>query len=96
MSGTFRFTFDADYDQDKSMTKETLPNINYEFPTANSTLDDITTKDIQYHFNAFLRALGYVIDYDDDSNYNINDDVSLDDDWDLTNSDNVLNIGDYE
>lgn len=95
MSGTFRFTFDADYDQDKSMPKETLPNINYEFPTANSTLDDITTKDIQYHFNAFLRALGYVIEYDDDSNYFKND-VVFDDDEYLTDSDNVLNIGDYE
>ena len=95
MSGTFRFTFDADYDQDKSMPKETLPNINYEFPTANSTLDDITTKDIQYHFNAFLRALGYVIEYDDDSNYFKND-VVFDDDGYLTDSDNVLNIGDYE
>ncbi len=95
MSGTFRFTFDADYDQDKSMPKETLPNINYEFPTANSTLDDITTKDIQYHFNAFLRALGYVIEYDDDSNYFKND-VGFDDDEYLIDSDNVLNIGDYE
>lgn len=95
MSGTFRFTFDADYDQDKSVPKETLPNINYEFQTVSSTLDDITTKDIQYHFNAFLRALGYVIDYDD-SNYTINDDINFDDDWDLTDSDNVLNLGDYE
>ena len=95
MSGTFRFSFDADYDQDKTNPQDTLPNISYEFQTANSTLDDVTTKDIQFHFNAFLRSLGYVIDYDDDSNYTINDQLNFDDDDDLVD-DNVLNIGDYE
>jgi hypothetical protein len=93
MSGTFRFSFDADYDQDKTNPQDTLPNISYEFQTANSTLDDVTTKDIQFHFNAFLRSLGYVIDYDDDSNYTINDQLNFDDDL---VDDNVLNIGDYE
>ena len=90
MSGTFRFSFDADYEQDKTNPQDTLPNISYEFQTANSTLDDVTTKDIQFHFNAFLRALGYVIDYDDDSNYTINEQVDFDDGL---VEDNVLNIG---
>ena len=66
MSGTFRFSYDADYNQNKSVVKETLPSINYDFQIEEGTgFDDVTISDIQFHFNSFLRGLGYVIDVDD-------------------------------
>ncbi len=67
MSGTFRFSYDADYNQNKSVVKETLPSINYDFQTEEgSGLDDVLVGDIQFHFNSFLRGLGYVIEVEDD------------------------------
>ena len=44
MSGTFRFTFDADYDQDKSMTKERWFWQNDDKLTGKEDLDTIISK----------------------------------------------------
>lgn len=63
--GTFKFSFDPDYDQDVSNPPVTLPNAHYEFSIDTSNGMEITSTEILYHFSHFLRSLGYVIDHDD-------------------------------
>jgi len=62
--GTFTFNFTPPYDQelDKENARYTLATSEYRFEVDLSDgVMDTTTKEIQYHFNAFLRSLGYIV-----------------------------------
>lgn len=65
--GTFTFNFAPPYDQelDKDNARFTLATSDYRFEVDLSDgVMDTTTYEIQFHFNAFLRSLGYVVDND--------------------------------
>jgi len=64
MKGTFTFNFRPDYEQDVTKSRDVVPTSDYAFDIDMSEGMQITTHDIQFHFNAFLRSLGYVVDYD--------------------------------
>ena len=49
----------VDYDVD---VVDRMANVNYEFEVPEH---DVTVEDIQYHFNQWLTALGYVIEQKD-------------------------------
>ena len=51
-----------DYMDTQQQMIDRMANVNYEFevPELGVSIDDI-----QYHFNQWLRSIGYVIDYDD-------------------------------
>jgi len=65
MAGTFNFSFNPDYDQNKDTVEDVLPSSNYSFEIDHADGLQITTQEIQFHFNAFLRSLGYVIDHEE-------------------------------
>lgn len=65
MAGTFNFSFNPDYDQNKDTVEDVLPSSNYSFEIDHEDGLQITTQEIQFHFNAFLRSLGYVIDHEE-------------------------------
>jgi len=69
--GTFTFNFAPPYDQelDKDNARYIIPTAEYRFDVDLSEGMQITTKEIQYHFNAFLRSLGYVVGNDNDGDW---------------------------
>ena len=70
--GTFTFSFAPPYDQelDKENARYTLATSDYRFDVDLSDgVMDTTTKESQFHFNAFLRSLGYVVGNTNDGDW---------------------------
>ena len=61
---TIEFRYSPDYNNDNYDTEviDRMANVNYEFEVPEL---GVSTDDIQYHFNQWLRSIGYVIDYGD-------------------------------
>ena len=64
--GTITFNIRPDYDQDVSNPKHVIPQTEYSFDFDQSEGLTLTTDEIQYHFNAWLRSIGYVIEQEDE------------------------------
>ena len=67
--GTFTFNCRPDYDQDVSDARNIIPASEYSFDFDHSEGLQITTKELQFHFNAFLRSLGYVVGNTNDGDW---------------------------
>lgn len=67
--GTITFNCRPDYDQDVTDVRATIPSSEYSFEFDHSEGMQITTREIQFHFNAFLRSLGYVIGNDNNGDW---------------------------
>ena len=93
LKGEMIFSVRPDYNQNVNDSRRVVPDVEYKFGFDQDSGMQLSVEEIHFHFNKFLRSLGYVIDYDDDSNYTVNDQLNFDDDL---VDDNVLNIGDYE
>lgn len=65
LKGTIKFSIYPDYDQDRSDVKLVVPTSEYEFGFDHTEGLQLTTDEIQYHFNSWLRSIGYAISYDD-------------------------------
>lgn len=65
LKGTIRFVFEPDYNQENVNPKDVLPSSDYSFTFDHTDGMMITTDEIQYHFNAWLRSIGYAVTYDD-------------------------------
>ena len=61
---TIEFRYSPDYNNDNYDTDvvDRMANVGYEFEVP---AHGVSVDDIQYHFNQWLRSLGYVIDYED-------------------------------
>ena len=61
---TIEFRYSPDYNNDNYDTEvvDRMATVNYEFEVQEH---GVSTDDIQYHFNQWLRSIGYVIDYGD-------------------------------
>ena len=61
---TIEFRYSPDYNNDNYDTEvvDRMATVNYEFEVPEY---GVSTDDIQYHFNQWLRSIGYVIDYGD-------------------------------
>lgn len=67
--GTITFNCRPDYDQDATDVIGVVPTSEYSFDFDHTEGMQITTKEIQFHFNAFLRSLGYVVGNDNDGDW---------------------------
>lgn len=65
LKGTITFSIRPDYDQDVTTSTHVVPSSEYSFEFDQTEGLTLSTVDIQYHFNAWLRSIGYVIDHDD-------------------------------
>lgn len=65
LKGTITFSIRPDYDQDVTNPGYVVPQTEYSFEFDHTEGLTITTNEIQLHFNAWLRSLGYVIEHDD-------------------------------
>ena len=61
---TIEFRYSPDYNNDNYDVDvvDRMANVNYEFEVPEH---DVTGEDIQYHFNQWLTALGYVVEQKD-------------------------------
>jgi len=61
---TIEFRYSPDYNNDNydAEVVDRMPTVNYEFEVPEY---GVSTDDIQFHFNQWLRSIGYVIEYDD-------------------------------
>ena len=62
---TIEFRYSPDYNNDNYDVDvvDRMANVNYEFEVPEH---DVTVEDIQYHFNQWLRSLGYIIAYEEE------------------------------
>jgi len=65
LKGTITFSIRPDYDQDVTTSTHVVPSSEYSFEFDQTEGLTLSTVDIQYHFNAWLRSIGYVIDHED-------------------------------
>ena len=65
LKGTITFNIRPDYDQDVSNPKYVVPQAEYSFDFDHTEGLILTTDEIQHHFNAWLRSIGYVIEHED-------------------------------
>jgi len=61
---TIKFDYTPNYDNnnDDVDVHSILPSVSYEVEIPEF---GVTISDMQYHFNAYLRSIGYVIDFED-------------------------------
>jgi len=66
LKGTIRFVLEPDYNQEESNPKDVVPSSDYSFHFDHTEGMQITVDEIQFHFNAWLRSIGYVVGYEDE------------------------------
>ena len=69
LKGTIRFVLEPDYNQEESNPKNVIPNSDYSFTFDHTEGMQITVDEIRYHFDAWLRSLGYVVGYKNDGEW---------------------------
>ena len=69
IKGTMTISCRPDYDQEMSDVRGIIPTSEYSFDFDHSEGMQITVREIQFHFNAFLRSLGYVIGNDNNGEW---------------------------
>ena len=69
LKGTIRFVLEPDYNQEESDPKNTIPSSDYSFTFDHSEGMQITVDEIQYHFNSWLRSLGYIVGNKNDGDW---------------------------
>jgi uncharacterized membrane protein len=69
LKGTMRFVLEPDYNQENVNPKDIIPTSEYSFTFDHTEGMQITVNEIQYHFNAWLRSLGYVVGNNNDGDW---------------------------
>jgi uncharacterized membrane protein len=69
LKGTMRFILEPDYNQENVNPKDIIPTSEYSFTFDHTEGMQITVNEIQYHFNAWLRSLGYVVGNNNDGDW---------------------------
>jgi len=65
LKGEMIFSLRPDYNQDVSDSRHVIPDTEYKFSFNQDQGLQLSVEEIQFHFNKFLRSLGYVIDLSD-------------------------------
>jgi len=82
LKGEMIFQIRPDYNQGVNDVRRVVPDIEYKFSFNQEDGLELSTDEIHFHFNKFLRSLGYQIDNSTFENFEDedNDDLELDDD----------------
>ena len=63
--GTITFNIRPDYDQDVTNSNFVIPQVEYSFDFDHTEGMQLSTDEIQFHFDSWLRSIGYVIEHKD-------------------------------
>ena len=80
LKGEMIFSVRPDYNQNVDDSRRVVPDVEYKFSFNQDGGMDLSTEEIQFHFNKFLRSLGYQIDMSDFEKFEDEDRIDLDDD----------------
>lgn len=61
LKGTITFSINPDYNQEVSDTRYVIPQIDYKFDFDQKNGLDLSLEEIEFHYNKWLRSLGYDI-----------------------------------
>ena len=62
LKGEMIFQVRPDYNQNVNDSRRVVPDVEYKFSFNQDGGMELSTEEIQFHFNKFLRSLGYQID----------------------------------
>ena len=80
LKGEMIFQIRPDYNQNVNDARRVVPDIEYKFSFNQDNGMELSTDEIHFHFNKFLRSLGYQIDVSDFENFEDEEKIDLDDD----------------
>ena len=81
LRGEMIFSVRPDYNQNVNDSRRVVPDVEYKFNFNQDGGMELSTEEIQFHFNKFLRSLGYQIDMSAFENFEDEDEkIDLDDD----------------
>ena len=81
LKGEMIFSVRPDYNQNVNDSRRVIPDIEYKFGFDQDAGMELSVEEIHFHFNKFLRSLGYQIDVSDFENFEDEDmNEELDDD----------------
>ena len=81
LKGEMIFQVRPDYNQNVNDSRRVVPDVEYKFSFNQDGGMELSTEEIHFHFNKFLRSLGYQIDMSAFENFEDEDEkIDLDDD----------------
>ena len=80
LKGEMIFSVRPDYNQNVDDARRVGPDVEYKFSFNQDAGMELSVEEIHFHFNKFLRSLGYQIDISAFENFEDEDRIDLDDD----------------
>ena len=80
LKGDMIFQVRPDYNQNVNDSRRVVPEVEYKFSFNQDAGMELSVEEIHFHFNKFLRSLGYQIDISAFENFEDEDRIDLDDD----------------
>ena len=80
LKGEMVFQVRPDYNQNVDDSRRVVPEVEYKFSFNQDAGLELSVEEIHFHFNKFLRSLGYQIDMSAFENFEDEDRIDLDDD----------------
>ena len=80
LKGDMIFQVRPDYNQNVDDSRRVVPEVEYKFSFNQDAGLELSVEEIHFHFNKFLRSLGYQIDMSAFENFEDEDRIDLDDD----------------
>tara|TARA_R100000388_G_scaffold92119_1_gene74750 strand:- start:10 stop:303 length:294 start_codon:yes stop_codon:yes gene_type:complete len=75
LRGEMIFSVRPDYNQNVNDSRRVVPDVEYKFNFNQDGGMELSTEEIHFHFNKFLRSLGYQIDMSAFENFEDEDDI---------------------
>ena len=80
LKGEMVFQVRPDYNQNVNDSRRVVPEVEYKFSFNQDAGMELSVEEIHFHFNKFLRSIGYQIDISAFENFEDEDRIDLDDD----------------
>ena len=80
LKGEMVFQVRPDYNQNVDDSRRVVPEVEYKFSFNQDAGLELSVEEIHFHFNKFLRSIGYQIDISAFENFEDEDRIDLDDD----------------
>jgi len=80
LKGEMIFSVRPDYNQSVDDSRRVVPDVEYKFSFNQDAGMELSVEEIHFHFNKFLRSLGYQIDISAFENFEDEDKIDFDDD----------------
>ena len=78
LKGEMIFSVRPDYNQNVNDSRRVVPDVEYKFGFDQDSGMQLSVEEIHFHFNKFLRSLGYQIDISAFENFEDEDSTDLD------------------